>query len=435
MLRRRKPVRIWRILILLALIGAFGYVNFWIVPTTGPLFIPTPTPTRSPESYLADADALSGEGKFNQAIEAYKQAILSDPNNVNTYISLARAEIFNQKYEDAKNDAANALLLNNNNASAHATLGWAHIFLGDYLAAEASLDRAIELDPNNAQAHAYMAELLVLQNDAGIGALDTIDKAIAESKLAIGLGDNTMEAHRARGLVYYYTGNQQEAVDEFLKAISISPNIPDLHINLGIAYRALEVPELDKAVDEFTTANSLNPTDPMPDLYIARIYANIGEYTKAIQYAEQATQDAPSDPLMWGTLGYMFYEADKFQQAADAFTLAVKGGTTPEGVVVEGLPLDYGRVLEFYTYYSFALWKTGQCELAVPIATLILQGDADDENAVYNANYVIDGCTNPQPAATEAVGGEEGIVPTEEVGPGDLTQPTEAVEFTPTPSE
>ena len=80
---------------------------------------------------LTDADALANEGKFTQAIEAYKQAILADPNNVNTYISLARAEIFNQKYEDAKNDAANALLLNNNNATAHATLGWANIFLED----------------------------------------------------------------------------------------------------------------------------------------------------------------------------------------------------------------------------------------------------------------------------------------------------------------
>jgi hypothetical protein len=93
MLHRRKPVSIWRILILLILIGAFSYINFFIVPVNGPLFIPTATPTRAPETYIADADAFAKEGKYNQAIEMYNKAILSDPSNVNTFLSLARAQI------------------------------------------------------------------------------------------------------------------------------------------------------------------------------------------------------------------------------------------------------------------------------------------------------------------------------------------------------
>ncbi len=87
-MRRRKPINLWRILILLVLIGAGLYVNFFIVPVTNPLFIPTATATRAPETYLADADSLASEGKFSQAIDMYKQAILSDPNNVKTNLSL-----------------------------------------------------------------------------------------------------------------------------------------------------------------------------------------------------------------------------------------------------------------------------------------------------------------------------------------------------------
>lgn len=392
MRRKRKTVRVWRILLLVVLIGVFTYINFQVVPETGPLFVPTATPTRSPESYLADADALASEGKFTQAIEAYKQAVQADPENVNTYINLARAEIFNQKYEAARDDASNALLLNNNNSMAHATLGWAYEFLGDYLSAETSIKRAIELDPNNAQAHAYYAELLILENDAGQGNLGTVEKASEESKLALALAPDSMEAHRARGIVYQNTGNNELAIEEYLAAIQISPNIPDLHLNLGIAYRALETPELDKAVEQFTTANALNPSDPMPDIYIARTYANIGEYAKAVQYAQQAVTDSPSDPNMWGTLGSMLYRSEKFQDAADALRYAVRGGTTPDGVVVEGLSLDYGRVVEYYYLYGLALAKTGECNEAVQISQLLLQGAKDDEIAVYNANAMVEIC-------------------------------------------
>ena len=69
--RRSNPLRI---IILVALVAGALYVNQVIVPATPPLFIPTPTPTRSPESFLLDAQALIGEGRINQAIEAYKAA-------------------------------------------------------------------------------------------------------------------------------------------------------------------------------------------------------------------------------------------------------------------------------------------------------------------------------------------------------------------------
>ena len=416
MLRRRKPVHIWRILILLVLIGAVSYVNFFIVPVTDPLFVPTLTPTRSPETYLADADALAGEGKFSQAIEMYQQAILSDPNNVNSYISLARAQIFYQKYKDAQDSASNALLLNNNNATAQAILGWSLIFQGDYLAAESSLKRAIDLDPNSAIAHAFYAELLIYQIEAGQGAIGTIDKASEESKLAIALAPDSMESHRARGIVYQNTGNTELAIEEFKTAINYAYNTADLHLSLGLAYRSLDVPELDKAVEEFTIANSLNPSDPLPDTYIARTYANIGEWAKAVQYAEQAINDDPTDPYMWGTLGTMLYQSEKLEDAIVAFRYAVRGGTTPEGVVVNGLPLDYANhIVEYYYLYGLALAKTGDCNEAVQISQLLLQGAKDDETAVYNANAMVEICQGKP--VTGGQGTPEANPPDATVGP------------------
>ena len=70
------------------------YVNAVIVPVTSPLFVPTHTPTRAPEIYIVDADALAQQGKFLQAIEMYKEAIQADPKNATNLCHLAKIQIY-----------------------------------------------------------------------------------------------------------------------------------------------------------------------------------------------------------------------------------------------------------------------------------------------------------------------------------------------------
>jgi hypothetical protein len=67
--------------------------------------------------------------------------------------------------------------------------------------------------------------------------------------------------------------------------------------------------------------------------------------------------------------------------------LAIRGGTSPEGDFVEGLPLNNSdtRVLEYYYTYGLALAKLGVCADAVEIFKVILQAAPDDEIAVFNA--------------------------------------------------
>ena len=43
------------------------------------LFGSTPTPTRPPESFITDAQALEEAGKYSLAIQSYNQAVLADP--------------------------------------------------------------------------------------------------------------------------------------------------------------------------------------------------------------------------------------------------------------------------------------------------------------------------------------------------------------------
>lgn len=412
MTRRRKPVNFGRILILSALVGAAFYVNQVIIPTTSPLFIPTATPTRAPESYITEAEKLVNDGKFNQAIQSYLQAVQSDPKNPANYIALARLQIFTGSYLEAVKNAENALLLNGNNSMAHALRGWALGFSGEYLPAEAALATAVELDPNNAAAYAYLAEIRALQTEAGQGSLGSLDKAVEASRMAQSLAPDLLETHRARGIVLELTGNYLEAAKEFESAIAMNNNIADLHLALGRNYRYLET--YDKAVEEFNRANALNPGDPLPNTYISRTYATVGEYAKAIQFAEQAIKVSPNDPFLYGNLGVMDYRNRQYEDAVTSLRLAVRGGKTVEGVEIEGLPLDYGRVAEYYFTYGLALARVGQCGEALQISQSLQQIVNNDEISVFNAEEIIRICQEVKSATSTPFGteGEGTGVPT-----------------------
>lgn len=404
--RRRRRSNPFTILILLALIGVAFYINQMIVPQTPPLFIPTPTPTRAPESYISEAEALVKEGKLSQAIEVYKSGSLVAKDNPAIFISIARLQIFLNQYQEAVDNAGNALVINRNNVQALALRGYALGLMGNYLEGEASLNQAINIEPNNPIPYAYLAEILALKSGSLTGDMEARDRAINYSRKAESLGPNLMETHRARGIVLELTSNYEEAVREFEAAVAINPNIAALHIYLGRNYRTLQ--DYPSAIREFTSAIPLNPTDPLPYTYLSRTYATQGEFANAIQYAELAIELNPTDPYLYGNLGVMHYRNYDFPKAINALRVAVRGGTAKTGETVEGLPLNYWPVSEYYYMYGLALARQEECGEALLIAQAILDGVSIEEASVANAQEIINICEQvasgveptPQPSET-----------------------------------
>lgn len=392
--RRTSP---WRIIALLGLIGAAFYVNRVVVPQNVSLMMPTSTPTQSPESFINKAQELYAAGKLSQAVDAYKQAIASDPTNPSNYVELARLQVFAGDYDQAIENSQNALLKNPNNPLAHAVMGWALGFQEKYGEAELEIKKALSIDPNNALAHAYYAEILINQNDYNL-----FDKAIAESQTARDLDPSLLETHRARGIVLLNTQNVEQAVSEFQTALSINKNIADLHLNLGLAYRLLQ--KYDLAQEALLAAYALNPTDTIALTELSRAFFADGRYAQAAQYAEEAVKVEPTDPRLHGNLGIMYYKSEDYPKAIDSFKIAVSGSTTEDGQVIEGLPLEYGRVEEYYWYYGFALARESRCTEAIPVFQALLTGVPDDEIAVYNATEGLAMCQEqlgtPRPTAT-----------------------------------
>jgi tetratricopeptide (TPR) repeat protein len=384
--RPRRRSSLWRIVLLVVLIGAALYVNQVVVPATPPLFIPTPTPTRSPESFVNQAQQLYADGKLVPAMDAYREAINADPTNPSNYITLARLQVFAGDYEKAIQNTQNALLKNPNNPLAHAVQGWALGYQENFADAELELKKALSLDPNNALAHAYYSEVLINQRDFNL-----LDKAAEESRVALELDNSLLETHRARGIVLLYSQNLIQAIQEFKSALAINKNIADVHLYMGIAYQANNEPDL--AEEAYLAAYALNPTDTTALTQIALAYFQAGRYTQAAQYAADAVNVEPDNPRLHGNLGIMHYKMEDYPTANTELALAVRGGVTEDGQTVEGLPLsNEQKIMEYYWYYGFSLAKSNHCTEAIPIFQALLRGVPNDETAVYNANYGIEMC-------------------------------------------
>ena len=183
--------------------------------------------------------------------------------------------------------------------------------------------------------------------------------------------------------------NYDEAVIAYQAALSINDRIADLHMGLGRTYWALG--NLDNAIDQFNLADALNPSDPLPDAFIARIYLNTGEFAKAIQFASKAVEDDPTNPIRYGNLGLAYYRNLQYSDAIEAFGYAIRGGVTANNQIVTGLTLDYD-VAEYYYLYALALARGNQCTEALPVAQGLIASVPADEVAVANAQEVIRIC-------------------------------------------
>ena len=384
--RKRRPNYFGIAILILVLLFGYYFDQVYITQIDNP-FEPTPTPTRSPESFVTEAQALFEEGKLLPAIDAYQQAINSSPQDSSLYVAMARVQVFAGLYEEAQKNAENALLLNPNNALAYGVHAWALDFQdGKDAEAQSSIQDALRLDPNNALVHAYYVDVLISTGFEGY------EKAAEESRVALALNPDIVETRRARALILEATGNYEEAIAEYQAAININPNLSTLYIGLGLNYRILQV--YDQAIDSFIRANSLNPADPLPDLYISRTYATIGEYEKSLQYAETSVQDRPDSGSLRGNLGVMYYRNFSWNEAIQQLGYTIYGGLTEDGVEIESIPLvNDPLVAEYYFTYGLALARTNQCGEALPVAQMIQSRVPTDENAVFAADEIIRICS------------------------------------------
>ena len=383
-----------------------------------PLFLATPLPTRSVESYILEGDANFSAGQVAAAITAYQEAVGLDPNDAQTWWKLARIQTYSSAFLitdeekrtrllEALESARKAVELTPEDSTAHAILAFALDWNADstlypndrvqefLIEAEQEALRALQLESSNTLALAFYAEVLLDQQKWSQAEL-YIKQALEHED-----ADQWMDVHRVNAYVLETLGQYNLAITEYDKAIAIEPNSTFLYLRAGANYRKLasEIPNLEAArpvyetsLEYFAKAASINEVikvnDPTPYLSISRTYSQLGEFFIAAKNVQKALLYDPNNADIYGQLGIIYFRSRNYEGSIYTLKCAIRGCSGEESclgrgldkcypnlgenpVEITGLPISPNTIVYYYTYGSvlaaLSRPRDNQCEEAMRV--------------------------------------------------------------------
>ncbi len=225
-----------------------------------PTPIPAPTvPVESQESSAGTessrAEAAYNRGKehllagnYDQAIQAFTEAIRLNPNFSTAYNGRGIAYVYYRSEENrAIRDHTEAIRLNPNDADAYHLRGGLYTVQGKYDHAIRDYTEAIRIAPSDAEAY----------YNRGLAYADQgqYDRAIQDYDQVIKLDPNDANAYYFRGTAYADQGEYDRAIQDLDQAITLDPNDALAYANRGLAYA--HKGEYDRARSDFNKALAL----------------------------------------------------------------------------------------------------------------------------------------------------------------------------------
>lgn len=334
-----------------------------------PLFVATPTSTRTTDSYLLEGDANFTSGNLDAAIQAYRKAVEVNPSDAQTWAELARVQTYSSAFLitdaqkkvrllEALESANKAVELAPDDSTAHAIRAFAHDWnanssfytteeVQEYLRlAEQDALRALQLDGSNTLALAFYAEILLDQQKW--------DQAQFNIEQALAQDDTLMDVHRVYAAVLETYGQYNLAITEWDKAIALEPNFTFLYLRAGANYRRLAFedpnpetarPVYEKSLEYFDKAVRINEQlqiqDPGPHLSIARTYSQLGEFFIAAQNVQTALKYQPTNADIYGQLGIIYFRSRNYEGSIFSLKCATYGCSGEDSCMGRGLDKCY----------------------------------------------------------------------------------------------
>jgi tetratricopeptide (TPR) repeat protein len=395
--RRRPQSNLYRMFFWEVLILA----GIWLIREVSrgevkPLFVPTPTPTRTYNSYILEGDAQFTAGKLDAAIDAYREAVGLDPQNAQVWADMARIQTYSSallvtdegrrtRLAEALESAEKAVELAPDDSMVYAI----RAFVRDWNAnptliedrdvqrflteAEQDAVRSLQLDNTNTLALAFYAEILVDQQKWS--------QAEQNIEQALNRAEPLMDVYRVNAYVQESLGQYNLAIENYDRAIELAPNLTFLYLRVGANYRTLGLRSpneetqrqlWEKSLEYFAKAANINEqlgvADPGPYLSIARTYSQMGEYFAASRNAQKALEFEPDNPDLYGQLGIVYFKSRNYEGSIPALKCAIRGCDEEEscqarfgsscaeagetGLKISGMALSPNTVVYYYTYGS-----------------------------------------------------------------------------------
>jgi tetratricopeptide (TPR) repeat protein len=165
------------------------------------------------EAYLWEANALSQNGSFEQAVIAFSKSIYYNPDQADAYFGRGFAKYSLGMYQDAIDDMLKTLATDSSYIDAHFQLGLCYMQLGNYDFALRELNTTVNRNQGQETAWYYIGYINAT--------LHNYNTAIEAYTKVIVLNYEAADAYYERGIAYFYISMQKEACSDWQTAFSL----------------------------------------------------------------------------------------------------------------------------------------------------------------------------------------------------------------------
>lgn len=132
-----------------------------------------------------------------------------------------------------------------------------------------------------------------------------------------------------KGKELYRNDQDEEAVQSFMEAIKLDPDLPEAHFRLALGYETLgkqeeAEKEYKKAVETYKKYLAENPDDAEAHYALGQTYAGLSLYSEAIREYREATKRKEDDPDMFYDLGVAHTKLAQYDAAVAAFSKSLE---------------------------------------------------------------------------------------------------------------
>ena len=307
---RWRPDRRWAcgaisaLLVAVLMASAWRQTSYWQDSET--LWTHTLSCTSSnPVAHNNLGAALNRQGRTDEAIAQYRQALEIRPDHVEAHNNLGNALAGRGRLDEAIAQYQKTLEINPEHVEAHNNLGVALAGRGRLDEAIAQYQKALEINPEHVEAH----------NNLGVALADRgrVAEAITEYQSALKIDPAHAGAHNNLGLALAAQGRTDDAVAQYRKALELKPDYAEARNNLGVVLRKRG--ELDEAMAEYRKALELKPGYTEAHNNLGNALAGRGRLADAMAHYRQALAINPDYAEAHQNLGAVLYQQGRTPEA------------------------------------------------------------------------------------------------------------------------
>jgi tetratricopeptide (TPR) repeat protein len=259
------------------------------------------------------ASTLLSENRVPEAEQEFRRALQLSPDLGDARVNLGRAYAAEKHYDDAAREFKEEIARNPQSANAYNALGEMMAATGDLSSAESSFRKALAIEPENALVEGNLGEALFASGD--------LDQAIPHLQQALALGHENRDLEIDLGVAMAKKGQMESAIPVFKKVLAEDPDSVPAKYYLGKALLLTGHGAEGLAYWKQALASDPDNLQVLNDtawlLATSRDDA-LRNDTEALRLAQHAAElTAEKEPAILGTLATVYAELGQFEKAID----------------------------------------------------------------------------------------------------------------------